>query len=330
MPTIFKSQHPILEAAMNKGSTLTLALAVHRAGGYPSLCSWSYVDYNIPGDPRSGRKFHMDAMQRDIDEFVAQTGSNRLHISFDLEELPDVESCHRMVDSHNIPTVELIYGIGNSSRPARFYRSAEELERMVVALNQPLRQRGVKIFKRIFEPIDQATMGRHFLDGFCIKGSESGGLRADVTVKELFLKQQAMTPTALLIPYGGVSRPEQVKEYYDLGAEIVAVGTVLALSAESDLKPQTKQAAVDATSQDLGEFTHTFEMPDATTKVRKQTALMFKTYTGPDDAGHSMSLKVGMWDATTDQGHVYFGPAIDNVTEILPCKTIIENLVSHL
>lgn len=43
---IFNSKYPILEACMNRGSTIELALAVHDAGAYPSLCSWSY-DGNV-------------------------------------------------------------------------------------------------------------------------------------------------------------------------------------------------------------------------------------------------------------------------------------------
>ena len=43
MQQVFQSQYPILEACMNRGSTVELAVAVHSAGGYPSLCSWTIL-----------------------------------------------------------------------------------------------------------------------------------------------------------------------------------------------------------------------------------------------------------------------------------------------
>ena len=77
---------------MNKGSTLPLALAVHCAGGYPSLCSWTY-------------NRHFSAMQADLDQFVTETGSNCIHLSFELDELSELSVCYNIVKSHNVPTI---------------------------------------------------------------------------------------------------------------------------------------------------------------------------------------------------------------------------------
>lgn len=308
---IFQSKYPILEACMNKGSTLELAIAVHNAGGYPSFCSWTY----------NGRP---TAMRQDIEQFIKETGSNCVHLSFELNEYPNQTVCD-IVRSYNIPTIEIIYGKTNTFRPT----DSTQVDNDAIRLIAPIKELGTSVFKRIYDPVDAETSKRHMLDGFCIKGLESAGFGSYTPVKELFLKQRELTPELALIPYGGVGIAEQVKEYMDLGAEIVAVGTLLALSEESSIKPSTKTAAVNAKKENLTHFTHEFQN-NGTSVVRKQSALQFAPYTGPDDANGTMGLVYGAHRKNTDQGHVYFGHGIDHVNEILPCKQIIKNLVRLL
>ena len=306
MSTIFQSTYPILEACMNKGSTLDLALAVHRAGGYPSLCSWTYN-----GKP--------ELLQRDLNRFVAVTGSNRIHISFELHEY-DSDTVYQIIKSHSVPTIEIIYGDKNTFRPTR---TETELTEDVIALLTPIKALGTRVFKRIYEPVDQATMDLHLLDGFCVKGVESAGFTSYTPVRETFLRQRELTPKAMLIPYGGIGSAEQVREYMDLGAEMVAVGTVLALSTESNIATETKLAAIQAHSKDLTQFAHTVGQVE-----RKQNTLQFKPYTGPDDANGTMGLLRGLRGRET--GHIYLGHAIDHISQLRSCKEIIQDLASCL
>jgi NAD(P)H-dependent flavin oxidoreductase YrpB (nitropropane dioxygenase family) len=302
----FQSTYPVLEACMNKGSTVELAIAVHFAGGYPSLCSWTYN-----GKPK--------LMQRDLNQFVSATGSNCIHLSFELHEYTNVE-VYNIVKSHVIPTIEIIYGDKNTFRPTS---SEQELTDDIVGLLKPIKSLGTKVFKRIYDNVSQDMMDQHLIDGFCVKGSESAGFTGHVSVREVFLQQKAMTPNAMLIPYGGVGTAEQVKEYIDLGAETVAVGTVLALSAESPLSTETKLAAIKKQSKDLTQFTHVVGNVE-----RKQNALQFEPYQGPDNANGTIGLLRGMRGKT--DGHVYLGQGIDHVTEIQSCKQIIQRLASCL
>jgi NAD(P)H-dependent flavin oxidoreductase YrpB (nitropropane dioxygenase family) len=303
---IFQSNYPILEACMNKGSTVELAIAVHQAGGYPSLCSWTY----------NGRP---ELMQRDLDRFVEATGSNRIHLSFELHEYED-SAIYSIVKSHMIPTIEIIYGDKNTFRPTN---TEQELTADVIRLLEPIKALGTKVFKRIYDSVSQDMMTQHLIDGFCIKGSESAGFTGHVSVMDLFLQQQSLTPNAMLIPYGGVGTAEQVKKYIDLGAETVAVGTVLALSAESPLSTETKLAAIKKQSKDLTQFPHVVGNVE-----RKQNALQFEPYQGPDDANGTMGLLRGMRGKT--DGHVYLGQGINHVSEIESCKDIIQRLASCL
>ena len=303
---VFQSPHPILEACMNRGSTVELAMAVHAAGGYPSLCSWTYNQ-------------HSQAMQRDLDRFVKLTNSNCIHLSFELNEF-DNQIVHNIVRSYNIPTIEIIYGKTNTFRPTD---SELELEVALLRLLGPLKEQGTRIFKRIYETVDQVTMDRHLLDGFCIKGAESAGFSSYTPVKETFLKQRELTPGAMLIPYGGIGTADQVQDYIELGAEMVAVGTVLALSTESTMATETKLAAIQKQSQDLIESTHDFGGVK-----RKQSALKFGNYSGPDDLNGTIGLVRGL-NGKKDS-HVYLGHGIDHVNEILSCQEIIQRLVEKI
>jgi NAD(P)H-dependent flavin oxidoreductase YrpB (nitropropane dioxygenase family) len=303
---IFQSRYPILEACMNRGSTVELAVAVHAAGGYPSLCSWTYNQ-------------HSQAMQQDLDRFVKLTNSNRIHLSFELNEF-DNQVVHDIVRSHRIPTIEIIYGKTNTFRPTD---SESELEVALLRLLGPLKEQGTRIFKRVYETVDPDTMDRHLLDGFCIKGAESAGFSSYTPVRETFLKQRELTPDAMLIPYGGIGTAGQVQDYIELGAEMIAVGTVLALSAESTMATETKLAAIQKQSQDLVQSTHDFGGVE-----RKQSTLKFGNYSGPDDANGTVGLVRGL--NGKKNSHVYLGHGIDHVDEILSCQEIIQRLVEKI
>ena len=303
---VFQSRYPILEACMNRGSTVELAVAVHAAGGYPSLCSWTY-------------NRHSQAMQQDLDRFVKLTNSNCIHLSFELNEF-DHQVVQDIVQSHSIPTVEIIYGKTNMYRSTN---SESELEAELLRLLGPLKEQGTSIFKRVYDTVDQNTMDRHLLDGFCIKGAESAGFSSYTPVRETFLKQRELTPGAMLIPYGGVGTADQVQDYINLGAKMVAVGTVLALSVESTMATETKLAAIQKQSQDLVQSTHDFGGVK-----RKQSALKFGNYAGPDDANGTIGLVRGL-NGKKDS-HVYLGHGIDHVTEILSCQQIIQRLVEKI
>lgn len=297
---------------MNKGSSVELAVAVHAAGAYPSLCSWTY-------NRRPG------AMRRDIEKFIDLTGSCHLHLSFELYELDD-HDIQGMVADYNIPTIEIIYGQANTFNCTK---SIVQLEADLLSLLDPIKARGTRVFRRIYETMSADLAQRHMLDGFCIKGLESAGFGSFTPVRDLFLQQQRLTPHMILIPYGGVGTAEQVKDYINLGAEMVAVGTLFALSQESTVKLQAKLAAIETSSKDLTEFAHSFQTDNGIVS-RKQTALQFRPYQGPDDANGTMGLVQGIWKKHSDTGHVYLGHAVDHVTTLRTCHEIVADLTQQL
>lgn len=336
---IFNSKYPILEACMNRGSTLELALAVHRAGAYPSLCSWTYLEV-----PRHVSE-NMQALKNDLVSFIEITKSNNIHISFELDEFTldpnlgafdrelfrrNIRICHDMIREFAIPTVEIIYGNSNSPRPYRQIRP--DTAGRLIELTQPLHEMGTKVFNRTYDPVDEETRKKYFFDGFCVKGIDSSGFGGTKhTVKELFLLQKELTPDALIIPYGGIGTAAQVKEYFDLGADMVGVGSVLAFSKESTIGDATKQSVVSSTKDKLQKFEHTFRIGNNIVK-RKQSMLPLENqYQGPDDFNHTKSLITGLYNPSDDNtGHVYIGHAIDHINEVLPVDEIIQNLMSDM
>jgi len=327
---VYKSTHPILLANMNKGTVLELAVAVHQAGGYASLCSWTYAD-------------NLNIMEQDIKSFVETTGSSSVNLSFSSSLISNPKKVLELVKTYEIPVIEVIYG-GYTSPLNWWDMDPQELDQRLISALGPVHDHGVKIFKRIYDPHTVEQQSRHFIDGFMIKGSDSAGLaNPNYTVRELFLLQQSQTPNAYLVPYGGVGTAEQVKQYLDLGAEIVAVGTLFAASAESLVKPETKKAMITATAKDLKTFAVPQGMPieanggvidrlnaDIDNDQRRQLALKFDPYLGPDDSNHTESLVHGIWKKNTTRGHVFAGHSIDHVTDVMPCQAIVDKLVAHV
>jgi NAD(P)H-dependent flavin oxidoreductase YrpB (nitropropane dioxygenase family) len=313
MQTIFKSKYPILEAAMNRGSTLPLALAVHEAGAYPSLCSWSY-DRN------------WDRMDQDIKRFYSQTSSRCLHMSFELEEFDNPQDLHNLILKNQVPTIELIYGLKNLTREKLIWYMREFVK--------PMHLEGVKIFKRTTTLVTEEVRKLHFLDGFMLKGKEAAGIHGPLTVKEMFEQQKLLTPNALLIPYGGIAKSEQVREYLSMGAEIVAVGTALAFSKESTIKSEAKEFVVKHTKSDLKTYVHDFNKTEDLIGTRRleRNALEFQPYTGPDqwngDENRTASLVTGLYDQTRTDGHLMVGYGIDHIKEIRSVKDIVTDLCS--
>lgn len=340
LPKIFNSRYPILEACMNRGSTLELAVAVHNAGAYPSLCSSTYLEYNRPVYE------NLLALKNDLISFVKITKSHNIHISFDLEEFSldpnlnkfyrwqslqrdifrkNIKICHNIIKEFAIPTVEIIYGNSNTPRPTDVVRP--DIEGRLIELTQPFNEMGTKVFNRTYDPVTEEIRKKYFFDGFCVKGSDSSGFGGTTyTVKELFLLQKQLTPDVCVIPYGGVGTGAQVKEYFNLGADMVAVGSVLAYSKESPISDITKQLVVSSTKDTLQQYKHTFTVNNNTVTRKQSRLLLENQYQGLDDGNHTKSLEVGLSNIS-NTGHVFIGHAIDHINEVLPVDQIIQNLM---
>lgn len=320
----FPTAKPILMAAMNRGSTVELAVAVDRAGGRGSLCSWTYEG-------------QWDRMHRDLDRFRSQCPHSTLHCSFELEEFSDPEHYLALVSREEISTVEVIYG-KKTAIPNGDWRRSPGLALLARQFLEPTRQLGLPIFRRVTQLVDRGLAEAHGLTGFCVKGSDAAGCHGSQTTLQMVERQQRETPDHRVIAYGGVGTAQQVKQYLDMGCETVGVGTRLAFSRESPIRPGAKQWVIDHSSKDI--IDHLYEIKPGRWATRN--ALDIHSYQGPDPwSQHSdpvlranalenrtASLEAGLFDQRDNHGHLMIGHAIDQVTDILSVNEIIEELCS--
>ena len=345
MEKIFDSKYPIVEAGMNPASTLELALAVHEAGAFPCIALWAYLIETESDTGTLEFKPDIPAFDAALNEFVRSAGTNHLLVTLFSRHIfnLDVFNVLAAVKPRVIEVVmfdRTIYQNTPEQLLKRFLICAKDhpifskynwpvtvpekekvadlradILRNVVA---EYRKIGVRTMIRSHEPRPIEKQGGYAIDGLFIKGFESGGRNARMSVWENFSQQIAINPSVPCIPFGGIGAPEHVKKYIDAGAQAVGVGTLFAASKESPLSMGVKERMVAASKRDISKIGET-----------GQNALVFSKLTEPDDFNSNRSLRMGLFgDGTT--GHVYAGHAIDHVKEIRPVKEIVEYLVSEL
>lgn len=301
---MFDSKYPILAACMNGGSDLGLAIACRKAGIFPSIVF-----------PRNGEKKDGESTLPFVDHQLTSYGSNQINVG-----VMSIHNCSNrhfinVLLKHNISHLEIWSEIDVDS--IRYKRIGKERS-MELATNNinMLKDNGTKILRR--------TKGvtTTISDAICVKGSDTAGhCSHTLTTKELFLFQKNATPFVPVIPYGGIGTSSQVKEYMELGAECVAIGTLLAASKESCLSEDVKNTMTEVNSLCIT------RMPD----TNQNTLILGDKEEVLNTAGRNRqdSLEKGLYgDGRT--GHMYAGKSIDHVTEIRSVKDIVEELVKEL
>ena len=309
----FNSKYPILEAAMNRGADVNLALACWEAGIFPSLV----VPLNHPDN--------MEEYYSDIDsqltEFKKSTGTIDLNVAIDITSFAD-STILKILSSHKVTHLEIYpqpvlceyfwYAKDKPTFNAMVNSGRKFLEKSIGPL---------KIIKRT-KVVNVCEFGF----GYTLKGSDAAGVTSSTyTTAEMFKLQKDLTPDAIIIPYGGVGTPKQVADYISAGATAVGVGTLLAASVESNLSMDTKLALVGAKTENL------VKLPDT-----GQQSLLFEAEgqilnkkQNKHDWNREQSLEQGL-RGNAHEGHIYAGTAVDYITEIRPVKEIVEYLVSEL
>ena len=298
----FNSRYPIMEALMNGGSDLPLALAVAEAGAFPSY--WY----------QSNEKLYAD-----IKEFTKCTGHANIVVGgFTITQLADLEFL-KIMNELKISHIELLatdYKTGNLLSMSKI------LSDVKLSMSLQFLKKTSKLMTRIYQPIN-CNLTNSFFDGYGVKGSESAGRTGALSVSELFDMQQS-TSKNYLIPYGGIGTPEQVRNYIDRGAPAVAVGTLIAASQESSLSIEAKQQIIAANSSKLTKLADTGQntliLDDQFKKAMPENN---------DHWNRQNYLEQGL-RGNGDEGLLYIGKGVDYVTEIKPVKDIIKYLVSEL
>lgn len=287
----FGCRHPILCAAMNQVSDAALAIAVHKAGAFPSL--------SIPNYIKNGA-FDLDAYKRELRTYKEATGSDSLLLSIgstlllhDAVTRPFLDLGFRHIELFHWASTEP----GWESVIDRSRRLADEL--------------GVKfVFKistgHVTEALGYPTM--------LLKGPEGAGRSADDSppLSESFEFCRANLPATKLIVSGGIHNSDQVTDYVNRGALAVAIGSLFAASRESAVSESVKLKIIASGAGDLQ------------TKGERKLKGLFSNVAAGDNANLTRTLASGIRNA--DEGGIFMGSAVDHITEILSVQEIVNRL----
>jgi hypothetical protein len=187
-----------------------------------------------------------------------------------------------------------------------------------------LQDQGLKIIaKSISFPNDtlhRFKLTEPIMDGLLIKGLEGAGkvnnisYNSTVTLESLATLAVNKYPNKAIIPSGGISTADDVRNYLELGCTSVGIGTLFALSEESKVSKKSKLEIIADNKRKL-------EQLECEGIV--QNAFVFEKYEGDDNSNHSVSLKLG---TEGRGGHLFVGKGILVVDEILPVAEIVDRL----
>jgi NAD(P)H-dependent flavin oxidoreductase YrpB (nitropropane dioxygenase family) len=210
----FGCEYPIVAAPMNKVSDVDLAVACHRAGIFPSLSIYNYIE------PHS--------LEKAIETFQSETGSNKILLSLDSQEFLD-KDVQELILKLKISHLEILgdNNITQSSIWDEFLRDSKALQK-----------EGVKI---LLKSLDSNNVSSE-LDGVILKSNTGAGRGVEwIDIDYALLSIARRYPTVPIIMSGGISRPRDVKKYLNMGCMAVAIGTLLAASEESCVSKETKE-----------------------------------------------------------------------------------------
>jgi len=287
----FPSKYPIVEAIMNPVSDLKLALAVADSGGYPSLFN-------------DGNSEKLNFL---LSEFKKSIGNTNIVVCTHIQS-KDIIGFIKVIKKHKPSHCE-IFCVDENGQKNNSILTDDKISR----LNLEMINRISKTIVRLLEP-QNLDLG---VNAYAIKGKESAGLSGDYSVEELFKIQKSITTNKPIIPYGGIGTAAQVRNYINLGAEAVAIGTLFACAKESMLSKEVKEKLIKSSSENL------------TKSSLNQNELVFKHVDKISDWNGSEELSNSI-RGDGKSGFIYAGMGIDFIKKERSVKEIIEYLVSEL
>lgn len=286
---LFDSKYPIIAAPMNQVSEITLAVAVHNAGGFPSISGYCYESD--------------DDIIKVLEEYVSITGSSNIILAVDEKSLLNKQLIS------TLKKLKISHVLRHHNESFNFTQQNRENWRKILDISLKTLDCYFIEMKNNFSPITDLSKI------YFIKGSDGAGRPGAATTKELFDFHKKETPTAAIVPVGGIGSAKQVRYYLDNGAEAVAVGTLLAVSKESIISEEVKGKMVAAKEADIERLDPRLQ----------QNALIFNRLEIDDNLNNTASLKEGI--KSSQSGHVFLSKAVTNVGSIKAVKDIIKDLV---
>jgi len=241
----------------------------------------------------------LEGLEDDLFKYQSEFGDSKILLSVSVRQIVN----NRVLDSIIANRIELVELI-----PAHLEEAGADDVTVETSL-EVLKNNNVKVFEKC---LGISPKYRNIF-GVILKGNEGAG-RGKESLSKLF---DVVVENYPVIVSGGIGTAEQVKYYIDRGAWAVGIGTLFAASVESKVSDETKLKMITAESVNIQNFK----------KGAKQNALIFKELDG-DDYNHTLGISKGVQDP--DQGHIFAGKSIDQVTSIRRVSEIIKDLVSKL
>lgn len=281
---------------MNRVSDLNLALAIHNA-----KCIPSFVIYNYQAD-----KWEEDFLKfkTEILDYVKLTNSTQFVVALKSELLlaqpmvvdtlmkvrPDYLEIFDIIDTDNAKLLSML----------KLFKKV-----------------GIKIVYKLLG-VKHVGIIEQYIDGLVIKGPDAaarvGTLRVELVDK---IKQvRTMYPNFFIVASGGISSSADIKECINAGADVVSLGTIFAMSAESSMSNDTKMQLLDMSFSQVKNI-----------GCEHQNAIVFSDEKDID-GNHTAGLEAGLKDPT--KGHVFIGKAIDSITEVKTVEQIVSELTCSL
>jgi hypothetical protein len=303
---LFNCKFPIIEALMNRASNIELALAVKKAGAFPSLFANQFSD--------------IDKARLEIEKFIDKSGDSTVTVNVTKYDFINYKKSDsgmiQLLNEYKITNCEIFPSDSEGNVNYDFLEDP-----MFVKAVECLK-RTTKITLRVYEPVDFRKFP--YIDCLSIKGQESAGKTGNWKVQDLFMRLKEISPDIPLIPMGGVGTPDQVRWYIDQGAVAVGIGTFFAACTESPLSREVKQKMIESSSKDIIKLDDT-----------KQNCIIFNENKKLSDRNkinnwnRDDSLAQGVF-GNGNQGHIYVGAALDQIDRIRTVQESVDYLTCLL
>jgi hypothetical protein len=314
MSAYFNSTYPILCVGMNQISDINLAIAVKKAGAIPCLSAYNYcihesildsnlINENVKMYDTKWGKFIPYLLLKDIIQYKFNFNDLDLFMSLDAEILM-IPAFREILIEHNFKFIEFVH--------TKF--TTPDDEKYAINFLHKLRDTGTKIFVKT---LSLSKDNLYEFDGLILKGPQGAGAIADtgLSLKELFLKFRKLYPKLKLIVSGGVSTSREIKYYVDNGAVAIGIGTLFAVSHESVMSTETKTKMINSTSDNI----------QTSKRMFNQNLIQFSNL---ENVQTNVALKKGL--DNPNEGLVFVGHGVNQITKILTVEEIVQELVKDL
>ena len=299
---LFNSKYPIICAPMNQVSDSKLAIAAHEAGIIPSL--------TIPYTTKNLKKC-IDTVEEELIKFRSHVVDSDLILAFSSKLL--IPRVIKLIVDHKVSHIELL----------------EVVEERQVPIIKLLRENGIKtIMKLVYFTKEKMAVGKYddILLQFDALDLKSGDAASRVknnneSLMHRYLMAREKYPMMPIIVTGGISTSSEIKQYLDVGATAVGLGTVFALSEESCINHKKKLALLELSYSDVKQIKA--GNMDQNAIVFSHSKIIDKT-----DTNNTGDLILGRDSA--DKGLIFVGKGIDNVNAIKPVAQIVEELTKDV